>query len=97
MPINNPPGEQHEEQLRMHVETLKEELDEVMADLDRELGAGNYTVSEDGAVFDKLSEWEKDEIKLETIAIAQMRLKKIYTGIKQVDPAIWREVSGKVH
>ncbi|MFZ5364079.1 MAG: hypothetical protein ACOZAG_01150 [Patescibacteria group bacterium] len=91
MPINNPPGEQHREQLKIHAEELKKELLRIKLWLDEELGKGNYKIGADGEVFDTASTLERTEEQTKDLE----RLKRIYSELRKIDPNIIGEVFGK--
>jgi len=94
MPINNPPEEQHREQLKMHAEALQRENAEIVAELARVLGPGNYSVDKEGNVSCSQSDLELGGEKVKVRVEAEKRLREIHTQINEIkksDPDAWKE------
>ncbi len=88
MSINNPSEEQHRDQLRMHAEDLRGEVNELIEKLDTELGAENYVIGVDGGITVKSSEWEISPEKRQLISKTETRLRNIYQEIKKLGEKI---------
>lgn len=88
MPINNPSGEEHERQLRYRAEDLRGEIEELIAELDKWLGAENYTIDAEGNISTKLSELEIGFEKASLVKEKGVRLKDIYKEMKKIGERI---------
>ncbi len=94
MAINNPPGEEHREQLKAHAEALQRENTEIVARLTEVFGIENFSVDQDGNVSCSLSDLELGEEKAKVRVEAEKRLREIHTQINEIkksDPDAWRE------
>ncbi len=94
MAINNPPGEQHREQLTIHAEELQRENAEIVVELNRVFGPGNFSVDQEGNVSCPQSDLELGEEKVKARVEAEKRLREIHTQINEIkksDPDAWRE------
>ena len=94
MPINNPAGEQHREQLKMYAEELQRDNAQIIAELSRVFGSGNFSVDQEGNVSCLESDSELGEGKASVRREAEERLHKIteeIDGIRRSDPDVWKE------
>ena len=83
MPINNPPGEQHEEQLRMHAEALKEEMPGLVGKIADILVGKKYAILPDGSISHMATGWELSKTEEESLAWAEKRLKEVAKELGQ--------------
>lgn len=83
MPINNPAGEQHAEQLRMHAEELRDEKARLINRLADIFGSKEFEIEPDGSVSHKFSALELDDSQRGELAEAEKRLKEIYAEAKK--------------
>lgn len=94
MPINNPAGEEHREQLKMYAEDLQREHSELVAELNRVFGSGNFDVDQEGNVSCRESDLELGEAKARLKAEAEKKLHDVIEKMNEIrksDPDAWRE------
>ena len=96
MAINNPPGEEHERQLRFRAEDLRGGIDELIEKLDKELGVDNYVIGADGSLSIKLGELEMSSETKEEVNKIEGRLKKIYQEVRELGIDIFKKTSPEV-
>ncbi|MFH2136268.1 MAG: hypothetical protein ABII19_01345 [Patescibacteria group bacterium] len=94
MSINNPAEEQHREQLKMHAEDLQRNDAQIIAELSRVFGSGNFSVDKEGNVSCSESDLELGEGKAIMRKEAEEKLRGIHReidSIKESDPDVWKE------
>jgi hypothetical protein len=91
MPINNPPGEQHEEQLRMHAEALRDELPGLKGKIADILVGKEYAIRPDGSISHMATGWELSKTEEESLAWAEKRLKEV---AKELGPDAFKKALG---
>jgi hypothetical protein len=89
MPINNPSGEQHEEQLRMHAEALRDEVSDLVRQIADILVGKKYAVGPDGSISHMATGWELSKKEGESLAWAEKRLKEV---AKELGPDVFKKV-----
>ncbi|MFA5128428.1 MAG: hypothetical protein WC445_00490 [Patescibacteria group bacterium] len=97
MPINNPSGEQHAEQLRMHGEELRDQFEKITQKLNAVFGADGYSIDTDGFVVLTNPENSLTEAEQKTLVEGDTEVHRIYDESKKLGLDIFRRPSDKIH